>query len=68
MWCLTFLLWKTFTIKKQETDNKGSILVHVVSINDSEYILINFYNAGTENKQINVLTNMFVLLEEFDKN
>ena len=52
----------------QETDNKGSILVHVVSVNDSEYILINFYNAGTENKQINVLTNMFVLLEEFDKN
>ena len=39
-----------------------------VSINDSEYILINSYNANTEKEQTDVLNNMFVLLEKFDTN
>ena len=39
-----------------------------VSINDSECILINFYNANTEKEQIDILNNMFVLLEKFDTN
>ena len=39
-----------------------------VCINDSEYILINLYNAKTEKEQIDVLNNRFVLLEKFDTN
>ena len=39
-----------------------------VSVSDSEYILINLYNANTEKEQIDVLNNMFVLLEKFDIN
>ena len=46
----------TFTVKKQQTDKEGRILILDVSINDSEYILINLYNANTENEQINVLS------------
>ena len=46
----------TFTIKKQQTDKEGRVLILNVSINDSEYILINLYNANTENEQIDVLS------------
>ena len=38
----------TFTVKKQQTDKEGRILILDVSINDSEYILINLYNANTD--------------------
>ena len=39
-----------------------------VSVSDSEYILINLYNANIEKEQIDVLNNMFVPLEKFDIN
>ena len=55
----------TFIVKKQQTDKEGRILILDVSINDSEYILINLYNAITENEQIDVLSSLFDLLEEF---
>ena len=56
----------TFTVKKQQTDKEGRILILDVSINDSEYILINLYNANTENEQIDVLSSLSKLLEDFD--
>ena len=62
---------ETFFVNKQETNKEGSILILDVSIliiNDSEYILINLYNANTEKEQIDVLNNMFALLEKFDIN
>ena len=61
----TFFVKKT---NKQETDKEGRILILNVSINDSEYVLINLYNANTEKEQIDVLNNMLVLLEKFDTN
>ena len=51
---------------KQQTDKEGCILILDVSIKDSEYILINLYNANTENGQINVLSSLSKLLEDFD--
>ena len=56
----------TFIVKKQQTEKKGRILILEVSINDSEYILINLYNANTENEQINVMSSLFELLGEYD--
>ena len=56
----------TFIVKKQQTDKEGRILILDVSINDSEYILINLYNANTENEQINVMSSLFELLGEYD--
>ena len=53
-------------LKKQQTDKEGLILILAVSINNSEYILINLYNANTENEQIDVLSSLSKLLEEFD--
>ena len=53
-------------VKKQYTDKEGCVLILDVSINHSEYILINLYNANIENEQTNVLSSLFELLEEFD--
>ena len=56
----------TFTLKKQQTDKEGRISILDVSINDSEYILINLYNANPENDQIDVLSSLSKPLEDFD--
>ena len=59
---------ETFNVKKQETDKEFRILILDISVNESEYILINLYNANTEKEQINVFSNMFALLKKFDIN
>ena len=40
-----------FTVKKQQADHSARILTLNVSINDSEYILINLNNANREKEQ-----------------
>ena len=55
----TYLGKKTFNVKKQETNKEGRILILNVSVNDSEYILINLCNVNTKKEQINVFSNMF---------
>ena len=59
-------LKRNFYCWKQETDQEGCILILDVSVNDSEYILFNLYNANAEKEQINVYSNMSALLEKFD--
>ena len=54
--------------KKQQSYEEGLILIINVSISDSECILINLYNANIKIKQIDVLSNLFELLREFDTN
>ena len=44
------------------------MLIRDAAINDSEYILINLYNADNAKEEIDVLNNIFVLLEKFDTN
>ena len=58
----------TFNVKKQKTDKEGRILILDVSASDSEYILINLYNANIAKKHINVFSNKFALLKKFDIN
>ena len=65
---IAYIGTEKFTVKKQQTDHSGRILILDVSINDSEYILINLYNANTEKEQIEVLSNLFALLKTFDIN
>ena len=59
---------ETLNVKKQETDKEGRNLILNVSVNGSEYILINLYNANTEKERINIFSNMFALLKKFDIN
>ena len=54
--------------KTQETLKEGRILIRDVSVNDSEYILINLYNTDNKKEQVNVMSNMFVLSEKFETN
>ena len=63
-----YFLKDTFNVKKQKTDKEGRILILDVSASDSEYILINLYNANIAKKQINVFSNKFALLKKFDIN
>ena len=65
---ITYFRTEKFTIKKQQTDHNSRILILDVSINNSEYILINLYNANTEKEQIKVLSNLSALLKTFDIN
>ena len=55
-------------VNKQQTDKEGRMLIRDVAINDSEYILINLYNSDNAKEEIDVLNNIFVLLEKFDTN
>ena len=59
---------ETFLVNKQQTDKEGRMLIRDVAINDSEYILINLYNSDNAKEEIDVLNNIFVLLEKFDTN
>ena len=65
---IAYFRTRTFIVKKQQTDKEGRILISYVSINDSEYILRNLHNVDTEKEQINVLSSLLELLEEFDTN
>ena len=49
---IAYLGTETFFVNKQEIDKEGRILILNVAINDSEYILINLYNANTEKEQM----------------
>ena len=50
-------------IKKQLNDKNGRILIFEVTIDDTEYLLINIYNANTEQHQLEALQNLSILLE-----
>ena len=54
--------------KVEQKWKEGHILVLDICVNDSEYILINLYNAKTKKDKINILINIFLLLEMFDIN
>ena len=53
-------------IKKQSNDENGRILVLEGTIDDTEYLLVNTYNANTEQDQLKTLQNLSFLLENFD--
>ena len=64
----TYFGKETFFVRKQKIDKESCTLILLAFINDFEYVLIHLYNANTEIQQIDVLNNMFVLLEKFDTN
>ena len=44
----------------------ASILILDITIDDTDFILVNIYNANTETKQIKVLNNLHYLLNRLD--
>ena len=63
-----FLGTKPITVKKKVGDKEGRILILETSIDDCEYILINFYNANTESEQLKTFIVLNDLLLNFNLN
>ena len=47
-------------------DNDGRVLILDATINGSDYLLINFYNANTEREQLTAIKNLNNLLKDFE--
>ena len=56
----------TYTTRKKASDKLGRLLILAALIDDTEFILINLYNANTENDQLTTFTELTNLLENFD--
>ena len=57
---------KNFILRNQLCDKEGRILILDVRIDDSNYILINFYNANTELDQLAVISSLNTMLQKID--
>ena len=47
-------------------DNDGRVLILDATINGSDYLLINFYNANTEREQLTIIKSLNNLLKNFE--
>ena len=47
------------------SDKKGRVLVLDVQIDDSDFLLMNIYNANTEKEQVSVLNELSTILSNF---
>ena len=47
-------------------ENDGRVLILDATINGSDYLLINFYNANTEREQLTTIKNLNNLLKDFE--
>ena len=54
-----------YFVKKKLSDNSGRILALDVTINGTEYLLINLYNGNTEPEQLNILESLSKILKDF---
>ena len=55
-----------YTVRKKASDKHRRILIMEALVEDTEFILINLYNANTENDQLTTFSELINLLENFD--
>ena len=55
-------------LKNKGHDNHGRVLILDATINGSDYLLINFYNANTEREQLTTIKILNNLLKDFEEN
>ena len=55
----------TYTVTKKASDKHGQILIIEALIDDTEFILISWYNANTENDQLTTFSELTNTLENF---
>ena len=53
-------------VKNQFNDDNRRILIFEVTIDDTEYLLVSYYNAYSEQEQLETLQNLSVMLENFE--
>ena len=63
---ITYLVSKSFVVKNKRNNDAGRILILDASIDGTDYILVNRYNANTETEQIKVLNILHLLLDSSD--
>ena len=61
---ITFFGKNKICVNSQITDKHGRMLILDVTIDGSEYILVNIYNANTEDKQLKVLNDLSELMRK----
>ena len=54
-----------YFVKKKLSDISGRILALDVTINGTEYLLINLYNGNIESEQLNILESLSNILKDF---
>ena len=57
---------RNVVVKNKCNDDSERILILEVTIDDTEYLLVNIYNANTGQEQLKTLQNLSVMLENFD--
>ena len=63
---IAYLGSKFFVVKSKRNCQPGRILILDVTIDDTDYILIDVYSANTETEQIFVHPNFYFLLDSLD--
>ena len=53
-------------VENKVNDNDGRVLILEATINGSDYLLINLYNANTEKEQLTTIKNLNNLLKDFE--
>ena len=53
-------------VKDKVHGTDGRVLIPDATINGSDYLLINFYNANTEREQLTIIKNLNNLLKDFE--
>ena len=53
-------------VKNKVNDNDGRVLILEATIDGSDYLLINLYNANTEKEQLTTIKNLNNLLKDFE--
>ena len=66
MFLLLFFGRILYTVRKKASDKNGRILILEAFIDDTKFILLNLYNANTENEQVTIFSELTNLLENFD--
>ena len=65
---IAFMEALSFQIENEIKDKNGRILILQVTIQGSNYILINIYNANTEQQQLTVLNQLDEFLHTIEIN
>ena len=63
---ITFFEKNEICVNSQITEKHGQILVLDITIDGSEYILVNIYSANTESEQLKVLNDLSELMKKFN--
>ena len=54
----------SFEVSNKKQDESGRILILDVKVSDSDFLLINLYNANKESEQLNALSTVCNLLDD----